>query len=443
MRLWALLFGLWLVFLASPVGAQESADFGIANRDWNGLSDFVELAQSRGYPMEARSALDYNSLNPEEVLVILHPTSELNGDAIQAFVSDGGRVLLFDDYGSADDLLEGLSEPILRQDELPPGIELSYYQGNPHLPVIPTPGIHPLLKGDIQRLVANHSTSFLSELPAVIYLGEGRGFVYDLTLGEGKIIVGADPSLFINLMLGLGDNRAFASNTIDYLCEGRERCQLKLYTGAFASRGSYGDEPKKRSDFGAWLEESLQKLNTGVRDIESWLPEERLVQVLSILFAIGLGLFGLTVFPSRGAHFLNIRLRPPKRLWARSRFERLLEDYAKASDYALPLAILKDEFEQQLYSALYRPHEIPDLEERVRPAQIEETCSRYLELTAHEPEQVGYRKLRNLLRRLTMVPPRSQLFLHAGTRWSSRDFQQIYDDIKQTLRGLRPPDAKA
>src|SRR5690606_24615395 len=235
-----------LVCVPSVGLAQIPTDYDVKSTEWNGMSQFGALAVEHGVTLVPGNLLDYSALDPSRPLILVYPTQPLDVASLQEFVADGGRILLADDFGSSAALLSSFSEPIRRRD--PSGTSQAYLNGNPNLPVLQTPGRHALLEGGVDALVGNHPTGFSSVLPAVVYFdvpieAERLGFAYDLTIGEGKIIVLGDASMLINLMIDMADNRRFLGNALDYLCERRPagQCAVDVYVGPFESTGTYGD----------------------------------------------------------------------------------------------------------------------------------------------------------------------------------------------------------
>lgn len=440
----ALLVGLALL-TAPDAPAQEAGgggEFALDSTEWNGLASFQALAGERGVELSPLGELDLSTLSKERALIVIHPSQPLAASALQAFVADGGRVLLLDDFGASEALLAEFSEPIVRVGEVPEEAAVDHLNDNPNLPVLLTPGRHALLEGDVETLVGNHPTGFLSTLPAVVYYAGGElGFAYDLTIGDGKMIVIGDSSIVINLMLPMADNRAFVGNALDYLCEGRAQpCQADLLVGDFGTRGSYGDAPATRPEMA--LQGGMEKLNELARKLESFVPERRLMRVMTLLLTVGLVLFGLTVFPFGPARFLGIRFRPPARLLPSSEFERNLREFSKANaNFALPLAILRDEFERLFLREVYADsgESAPDIERRYRPSVIEETAERYAARmgVAGSP---GWRQRRRQAQRLMQtfarVPARSQIFIEPGRRWSERDLIQLHGECLEVLESL-------
>ncbi len=199
----------------SPVVAQ--ADFATSGDAWNSVSELIQLAEERQLTVEIPDRLDVGTLQGSDALLILNPRSDLPGSAITAFLRDGGRVCLADDFGRGDQLLALFS--IIRS---APHTEIAMQlRGNPNLLVARPNGAHHLTQG-VPALVSNHPAVVSHrELSPIFELGAGQAIVLSGAVGEGRLVVLSDPSVLIDNMMALRGNRRFAENLIDYLTEGR------------------------------------------------------------------------------------------------------------------------------------------------------------------------------------------------------------------------------
>jgi hypothetical protein len=139
--------------VAAPALAAD--DYATANREWNGLSDLATIAAGRGLTLEERTQIAWNELGPDDVLFILYPTSQVEPAHLAAFLRAGGRALIGDDFGRADEAFARLG--LLRR-AAPRGVRT--HEGNPNLPVaaaaLPD---HPLARGAAE-ITTNHPTGF-------------------------------------------------------------------------------------------------------------------------------------------------------------------------------------------------------------------------------------------------------------------------------------------
>src|SRR5688500_5142295 len=90
--------------IAAPAIAQD--DFAPSGGSWNSVSELIQFARDRGVPVEIPDRLDVGTLRPTDSLLILHPNEPIPSREITAFLRAGGRVLLADDFGAGDSLLD-------------------------------------------------------------------------------------------------------------------------------------------------------------------------------------------------------------------------------------------------------------------------------------------------------------------------------------------------
>lgn len=218
-----------LVTLAAAVAVlwalPSATDFSTSNPRWNGLRDAAErhgltpLASLRALPPGAGAVL---------VLIPSSPPAEDGLNRLWAFLSEGGTLVLTDDFGAANQVLKDLGlRSRLGGEPLADGL---FHYKTPAFPRITDITPSPVTSG-VGELVLNHATiiSPLGELRAVArssaasFLdvngngrrdpGEAAGPFPVVAAGEvggGRLVLVSDASLLLNAMLPLGDNRRFA-----------------------------------------------------------------------------------------------------------------------------------------------------------------------------------------------------------------------------------------
>jgi hypothetical protein len=208
---------LWLAILcgwAHIARADGGGDFRTDNAAWNGLSTLCSLAESAGLVVVPADEIDWNDLGPSDVLVLLYPKARIEPTHVAGFLRQGGRLLLADDFGKADEALAELR--VLRR-PLQEGATL--YDENPNLPVAKASDPdHPLAQG-VGAIVFNHASAFsvAAGPDRVFAFGPDQAAVASGTLGQGRFVVLSDPSVLINAMLAFDGNAAFATNLIHFL----------------------------------------------------------------------------------------------------------------------------------------------------------------------------------------------------------------------------------
>ncbi len=232
----------WLagIALLVPAWAQAAPDYGPTNRDWNGLTELVEVAALEGVELEVARSVDVDRLGPGDALFVLYPQRGMPVASLLDFLRGGGRMALADDFGEGRALLRRF------------GIErgLSTSAGATRLResealLVARPRVaHPLTEG-IEAIVTNHPAALRHpELEPVLAYDDGPdAFVLSGTVGEGRLVAIADPSVFINQMLAIDGNRRFAAATLRFLAGGRADGRVILVSGDAELHGREGDDP--------------------------------------------------------------------------------------------------------------------------------------------------------------------------------------------------------
>jgi hypothetical protein len=380
-----------LGLLSVPVVAQDGPDYDISQGDWNGMRDFATLAQSEQVELVFHDTMSLSELDITEPLLIIYPTQELRADSLSRFVVDGGRIILADDFGQSTPLLQrldvGRTEPIrgtLPHDE--------FFQRNPALPVLRARGVHPLLEG-VKVMVANHPAVLFNVGGPVLAYSQDGGVVYDMNLGEGKVVVIGDASLFINHMINVADNGQFLRNALRYGCENKVPCRMHVYASDFKQTGSYGSD----DDFFGDREEvsvRVEEFNELIESMMRSLPASRLFYYLAILIAVGLIAYLIAIFPLRRTREYSayvqdtlLAIHQPQ-----GEFDWNLARYARASNatnYALPISILKEIVEELvltkmgLWDVQGEPrHTVPEI------ADQDHRSARHLRQRPHAPAHI-------------------------------------------------------
>jgi len=197
--------------------------------------------------------LELGSLAPTDAVVIVYPQTDLPVGSLAAFMRDGGRVALADDFGTGDELLDvyGIHRSQRGTGRSP------HLRGNDNLPVARPAADHALTDG-VSALVSNHPTVLRHhELePLFEFDASGHALVLAGAVGEGRLVAIGDPSMLINNMLQFQDNRRFAENLVRYLgAPGAGR--VLVASGDTETVGRYGEPGSGRPfhDLSTWLEE--------------------------------------------------------------------------------------------------------------------------------------------------------------------------------------------
>jgi hypothetical protein len=249
--------------------------------------------------VRAVGVLDYAELTPSDALLLLYPTTSLDVDSLTAFLADGGRVAVLDDFGSSGGLLARFG---IRQ-VAPPLEPARTLRSDPDLALaVPSvrvvagaeTGRHPIVDG-VSEVVTNHPRALAHpELTTVLELPARDGSsaalaVTGVIAGKGRFVTVADSSIFMNLMLRYPGNRALALGLARYLTarepgEPASGGRLIIAAGDFDERGIYGAPGGPLSSVLTRLRELFDRLRAVD---EQGLPEPLL---LALGAAIGLWL---------------------------------------------------------------------------------------------------------------------------------------------------------
>lgn len=289
--------------------------FGTGSSAWDGYSEFVRIAQHRlgSRRVKLTKTLNYEELRPGDAVLIVHPTESLDDASLSAFLADGGRVGLLDDYGQGASLLRKFD--IHRKPA--PADPARRLRSNPSLAIaIPTVqmtagaerGRHPMTER-VQEVVTNHPIALdHPDLTPVLEIPDTSGSSATLAVtgviaNHGRLFALGDPSVFINLMMRYRGNRQLAEGLIHYLlaraplkgeslgtADGPPGRPAHLYVvvNQFDQQGRYGE----KESFWQQLRKKLEEATQAARSIH----EEGMPPGLALLFA---GVVGLWLFSSQ------------------------------------------------------------------------------------------------------------------------------------------------
>jgi hypothetical protein len=300
LRLAALFAGAVWAVLVSPaaVAAQNDADYGLTSDAWNSLTELIRLGPASGAQVTATTRLDLSSLSERDGLLIVFPTEQPPRDDLAAFLHDGGRVAIADDFGAAEGWLGGFA---IRRTPLAPGVTAPRLRGNRNVLIAEPSAPHPLSR-EVPVLVVNHpSVLHHAELAPVLELAGGGAVVLAGAVGKGRLVVLSDPSALINNMLELTGNRRFATNLLGYLGQGGGRVFIVAGDARFAGR--YGELAKT---------EKLARLKTALERVAHVKLPDATLRVLSAMLAVAMLLSALSAVPRRAQYLTAMRRARPQ-----------------------------------------------------------------------------------------------------------------------------------
>jgi hypothetical protein len=314
----------------------RAEDLQLNATGWNGLSELQAIAGREGEVL-APTRIDVSQLEATDALLIIHPVTPLPTNELAKFLRKGGRLAVADDFGTGKELFGAFGMGM----HAPSRDHPSSLRNNPAL-LIATPLLgHPLADG-VDALVTNHpQVIYHPELTPIFSLSAGHGaIVLSGGVGKGRLVAVSDASVFINNMLELPGNRAFARNLLRFL---RGPTRSRLYLAASDTQ---------------WLS-SFRHMTTGnplarVSAALAQLAKPRLpalaVIALSAVLATVLLAGAATALPRHSAYARRAYLQNPE---VSAGMAGRVQYYASANrNYLAPLLVLKLELEHRLVDHL-------------------------------------------------------------------------------------------
>lgn len=333
------------------------AAYRLEATDWNGLSSLAEVARGVGITLQEQQELALDALGPGDALMILYPTQPLPADALARWIERGGRMLLADDFGAAPPLLARLG---LSRAPPPSGVGW-VLDDNPALPVLEPLGEHRLTRG-VARVAANHPTALAGPDGALIGWSTRLGLLYDMALGDGHVHVLSDPSMLVNLMLPVADNRRLLENLLRSLCSdsddarASEGCTVHLLAGPVRITGEPG-----RTGPAGWPD-VVDAVDGFLARLAQRQPSAHAYRLAALVLAAGMVPFFLALFPWRRGQ----AVAPPRvarSRWPLSRMEGQMLRHAGRGlevDHVVASMLLRDATEPLIYNALGLKRPPPD-----------------------------------------------------------------------------------
>lgn len=215
--------------------ASDTEEFSRYNHGWNGTSDFF----SELNPHQSADIMQISDLAGAENATLLliapsgmYPNTDI--EEFRAFTEAGNTLVIADETGTANPVLQGIGSEITIQPGMIGSIDRTY---NDSYVIVTSPtSDHPLV-ANLSSLVLNQGvwltggeslvqTSMMSWIDADLdrRISGDESFGKRVVLareriGDGEVIVISDSAIFINSMLKVGDewgNRDFISRLIRY-----------------------------------------------------------------------------------------------------------------------------------------------------------------------------------------------------------------------------------
>jgi hypothetical protein len=208
----------------------------LAQPRWDGLESLLALAHDAAAPLETGETIELGKLDAQDALLIVSPEAALPTSALTAFLRDGGRVALLDDFGSGERLLAAYQVTRSAAPELD---DVPALRGNRRLLVAYPASEHPLVEG-VELLLTNGASALRHhDLKPVFTFGHGEAaLVLAGAVGAGRLVAIGDGSVVINQLLTVPSHQRFAKNLLAYLK--RPMGRIYLVDAGTRFEGSYG-----------------------------------------------------------------------------------------------------------------------------------------------------------------------------------------------------------
>jgi Domain of unknown function (DUF4350) len=319
--------------------ASAAGDYQPKSTEWNGLSALIETAHAAGCDMQAADRLDWSSLGPKDVLWFVYPRASIDPRTLDRWLRGGGRIVIADDFGAADAALRAL---FIRRSRATVDVpDADRYHHNAALPIA-RPALLTPLGRSTDGIVANHPATFESAIPPTFRFGPGAALVVEGTVARGRFVAVADPSVFINNMLEIDGNRAFARALVAETCRaGRDR--ILLFTQTFAQSGEPPAEiatPEESASVFAAFNDAMGDVNRRAHDADG-----RALTLLAALLALITAALLAGAFPAHA---------PLGDQWTRAQKGEFSWQLLSGIpwDYGLAAAIVRDEMLERLRDAI-------------------------------------------------------------------------------------------
>ena len=208
--------------LSVPV-FKSSADYSVLNTDWNGVSSFGRLLYSKGEISPVLSTYDSMDLGERKgTLIIVGPNLDFTNEEIwelKRFLENGNTLILADDFGTGNEILEGLGlEQRFGRGELITPI----YSKNYHYPIT-TEIMDSDLSKNVEKIVMYNPSVILNPQNVLVYTPNSSIFknsygafalMEKIEYGNGEIMLISDPDIFTNSLFR--ENEEFIKNILDY-----------------------------------------------------------------------------------------------------------------------------------------------------------------------------------------------------------------------------------
>jgi hypothetical protein len=334
----------WLLaaVACAAIARADPGDYALSSRGWNGLAQLLAVAAESGVEVRAPARIDLSTLVARDGLLLVYPQRTPPRADLAAFMYEGGRLAIADDFGAGGALLEGFR--IARRAPVVPGDGAVRLRGNRNVLIATSAVRHPLSR-DVLALVTNHPQALHHDaLQAIFGLDADGGTAVVLAgaVGRGRLVAIGDSSVLINNMLEFTGNRMFARNLVRYLAQdGR----LWIAAADTELAGAYG---------GARAGDPLAGLRAGLSRLAQVQLPAAAVQASTAVIALLLVVAAATALPRRSSLVRAVSIPASETL---AGFAGRIRYFASGGrDLLQPLLAFKLELERELSATLGVAH---------------------------------------------------------------------------------------
>lgn len=266
------------VVIQMACGLALASPFDLTGADWEGGSELVRLARAElgAAHVVATSQIDFAELKPEDGLLLLYPERSLDVDELTKFMRAGGRVIMLDDFGRGESLLQTFGMKRLPSPRNP----AESLRHNPQLALAEPASAHPVV-AEVTRVVTNHPTGLgHPDLSPVLKIRSSSGepdvaVAVAGAVGKGRLLAVGDPSIVMNSMLRYSGNKTFARGLVHYAIDadawGTRGGRLFIASGNFDQKGAYGGDQNAFTEWARDLKDLLEQIRKeGLPSILAW-----------------------------------------------------------------------------------------------------------------------------------------------------------------------------
>ncbi len=256
-----------LILLGALTQDAKAEDYTEHAESWNGLGYLKQTALEAKVNLSLADEVDWDRVKPDQNLLILYPQEALPIQEILKFVSDGGDLVIADDFGKSDALLEALGIKKVR-----PALEVhqSFYDGNTAFPTL-TPSRESFLFYNVESITANHPMAFTGEAKPILSFDENQHLIMEKSIGSGRVLLIADPSLLLNDMLRrIYGNKQFAANILRVFCD-NEPCAVTAISPTAIHSGHYRSRSSPISRMAILFDEAGMHIDVLLKELDALL----------------------------------------------------------------------------------------------------------------------------------------------------------------------------